>query len=140
MQKIKFLNAVKLRASAVRLSRGIATLFVALLLVAVPTAAHADGLSDFMPSGPDFETLGPVAPVVVGFFAIILALIGVFGVVAALLAGLKFGIGAMTNNERKTSEAVDQLKKAGIAIGISSAGAAAMVILLNIIIAVVGVF
>jgi len=107
--------------------------------VVVPTAAYADGLGDFIPSGPDFATLGGLAPIIVGFFAVVLAFIGVLGVVAALVAGFQFGVGAVTNNEMKTGRAFDQLKKAGIAILISLGGAVLMVIILNLLISLAGV-
>lgn len=140
MNKKRFLKEDKLRASAGRLLKGSAAMFIALMFVAVPTAAHAEGLGDYMPTGPDFAALGPLAPIVVGFFAIVLALVGVLGMVAAAVAAVNFSFGAVTNNERKTASAIDQLKKSGIAILISLAGAVLMVVALNLIVSFVGIF
>lgn len=139
MRKKKFLKAGKLRAGLKRFSKGAVTLSITLMLVAVPTAAHAEGLTDYMPTGPDFATLGPLAPIIVGFLAIILAIVGVCGILAAGIAGVNFGIGAIGNNERKTASAVHQLKMAGIAVAFSFGGAVLMLLVLNLIIGFVGI-
>ena len=140
MNKKRFLKAGTLRESAGRFVKGSATALIALMFVVVPTAAHAEGLSDYIPTGPDFATLGPLAPIVVGFLAVALAIVGIFGIIGGAVSGVRFGWGAMTNNERVTTSALSQLKFSGIAVGISLGGAIVMVLGLNLVIGIIGLF
>lgn len=117
--------------------KSMSSVILAMMMVLfIGTGAHAAGIGDLFPSGPDFASLGPVTPFVTGGLAILMAIVGILGLIGVVMGGLRVAGGNMADKQMEISRGINQVKTGLLVIVASIAGLGLILILVKILVAI----